>query len=179
MARGGRARARVSAAAGPPAATSTVRTYASRLRRGLDRGAARQRDQLIQSAGDGYRLRPDAVQLDLTTFERRVHGADAARDRQDTAASARLLREALGLWQGAALAGVPGPHADSQRALLAELRLAAAEEKLVLEISLGAHARAAAELRALHQRVLQADRHLMDVPGPARWNAGDVFGVAG
>jgi hypothetical protein len=33
----------------PPEATSTVRTYASRLRRGLDPGAGRQRDQLIQS----------------------------------------------------------------------------------------------------------------------------------
>jgi DNA-binding SARP family transcriptional activator len=133
----------------PLAATGTVRTYASRLRHVLDPGAGRRRDQLIQSAGDGYRLRADSVLLDLNTFERRVHAAGTARDRQDDAASARLLRAALGLWQGTALAGVPGPHADAQRALLTELRLAAAEEKLGLEIPLGGHARAAAELRAL------------------------------
>jgi DNA-binding SARP family transcriptional activator len=202
----------------PRTATGTVRTYASRLRGTLDPGAGRRRGQLIESAGDGYRLRPDALVLDLSTFERRMAGARAARDRHDSAASARLLREALGLWQGAALAGVPGPYADSQRVLLTELRLAAGEEKLGLEISLGEHVQATAELRALvaehpfrerlvellmlalyragrqaeallayeatrhrlgeelgidpgpslramHQRVLQADRHLMDAPG--------------
>jgi DNA-binding SARP family transcriptional activator len=133
----------------PRAATGTVRTYASRLRCALDPGAGRRRGQLIESAGDGYRLQPEGLLLDLSTFERRVQGARVARDRHDIAASARLLREALGLWQGAALAGVPGPYAGSQRALLAELRLAAAEEMLALEISLGDHVQATAELRAL------------------------------
>jgi DNA-binding SARP family transcriptional activator len=202
----------------PRTATGTVRAYASRLRGVLDPGAGRRPDRLIQSAGDGYLIQPASVLLDLSTFERRVHGARAARDRHDTAASARLLRDALGLWQGTALAGAPGPYADSQRALLTELRLAAAEEKLALEISLGEHAQATAELRALvaeqpfrerlvellmlalyragrqaealhayedtrrrlgdelgidpgpalramHQRVLQADRRLMEAPG--------------
>jgi len=218
----------------PSAATSTVRTYASRLRRNLDPGAGRRRDQLIQSAGDGYLVRPEVLLLDLSTFERRLHGARAARDRHDTAASARLLREALGLWQGAALAGVPGPYADSQRLLLTELWLAAAEEKLAMEISLGEHVQATAELRALvaehpfrerlvellmlafyragrqaeallayeatrrrlgeelgidpgpalramHQRLLQADRHLMDAPAlrlTRLGNGADVFGAA-
>jgi DNA-binding SARP family transcriptional activator len=200
----------------------------------LDPGARRRREQLIESAGDGYRLRPEGLLLDLSTFERRMQGASAARDRHDAAASARLVREALGLWQGAALAGVPGPYADTQRALLAELRLAAAEEMQALEISLGDHVQATAELRALvaehpfrerfvellmlalyragrqaeallayevtrqrlgeelgidpgpalqamHQNVLQADRHLMDAPGLllARWgNRADVYGAA-
>jgi DNA-binding SARP family transcriptional activator len=40
----------------PQAARSTIRSYASRLRRCLDPGPSRQRGQLIQSAGDGYRL---------------------------------------------------------------------------------------------------------------------------
>jgi DNA-binding SARP family transcriptional activator len=202
----------------PRAATNTIRTYASRLRRVLDPGAGRRREQLIESAGDGYRLRPEGLGLDLATFKRRLLLARAARDRHDAAAGTRLLREALGLWQGEALAGVPGPYADAQRVLLAELRLAAAEEMLALDISLGEHVRATAELRALvaehpfrerlvellmlalyragrqaeallayqatrhrlgeelgidpgpalramHQRVLQADRHLMDTPG--------------
>jgi DNA-binding SARP family transcriptional activator len=201
----------------PRAATETVRTYASRLRRVLDPGPGRRREQLIESAGDGYRLRPEGLRLDLATFERRVLLARVARDRHDAPGGARLLRDALGLWQGEALAAVPGPYAGSQRVLLAELRLAAAEEMLTLEISLGEHARATAELRALvaehpfrerlvellmlalyragrqaeallayeatrhrlgeelgidpgpalratHQRVLQADRQLMDAP---------------
>ena len=218
----------------PRAATGTVRTYASRLRCALDAGARRRREQLIESAGDGYRLPPGRLLLDLSTFELWVHGARAALDRHDAAASARLLREALELWQGTALAGVPGPYAGSQRVLLTELRLAAAEERLGLEISLGEHVQATAELRALvaahpfrerlvellmlalyragrqaeallayeatrhrlgeelgidpgpalramHQHILQADRHLMDASGLllARWgNRADVYGAA-
>lgn len=134
---------------GPLTARGTIRTYASRLRRCLDTGSGRQHGQLIQSAGDGYLLRPDSALLDLSAFERQVNEARLARERRDTAASARLLRDALTLWQGDALAGVPGPYADSHRALLTELRLAAVEDKLALEISLGEHAPAIAELRAL------------------------------
>ena len=63
----------------PRAARETIRTYASRLRGCLDPGASRHRGQLIQSAGDGYLLRPGPVLLDLSTFERQVNEARAAR----------------------------------------------------------------------------------------------------
>ena len=42
-----------------------------------------------------------------------------------------------------------GPYADSRRVPLAELHLAAIEEKLAVDIALGDHAAAIAELRAL------------------------------
>jgi DNA-binding SARP family transcriptional activator len=124
----------------PGAAASTIRTYVSRLRR---------RVNSIESAGDGYVLRLDSAGLDLDEFEQRLSEARAARDRHDTARGARLLRDALGLWRGAALAGIPGPYASSRRVLLTELQLAATEEKLAADIALGEHATAIAELRAL------------------------------
>ena len=47
----------------------------------------------------------------------------------DLAAAARSLDAALGLWQGTALSGIPGPWADIERVRLGELRLTAIEER--------------------------------------------------
>jgi DNA-binding SARP family transcriptional activator len=124
----------------PRSAAGTVRTYISRLRRRVDS---------IESIGDGYVLRPGSAVLDLDEFERWLSAARAARNRHDPARDSRLLRDALGLWRGIALAGIPGPYADSRRVPLTELHLAATEEKLVADIALGEHAAAIAELRAL------------------------------
>lgn len=124
----------------PRAAASTVRTYVSRLRR---------RVNSIESIGDGYVLRLGSAILDLDEFEQWLREAREVRGRYDAARSARLLRDALGLWRGTALAGIPGPYADSRRVQLTELRLAATEEKLAADIALGDHAAATAELRSL------------------------------
>jgi DNA-binding SARP family transcriptional activator len=124
----------------PRSAAGTVRTYISRLRR---------RVNSIESIGDGYLLRLGSATLDLDEFERWLSEARTARDRHGPAGGARLLRDALGLWRGIALAGIPGPYADSRRVTLTELQLAATEEKLAADIALGEHAAAIAELRAL------------------------------
>jgi DNA-binding SARP family transcriptional activator len=125
----------------PRSAAGTVRTYVSRLRRRVDS---------IESIGDGYVLRLGSAVLDLDEFEQRLSEARGVRGRHDAAHAARLLHDALGLWHGtAALAGIPGPYADSRRVPLTELHLAATEEKLAADIALGDHAGAIAELRAL------------------------------
>jgi DNA-binding SARP family transcriptional activator len=124
----------------PRSAAGTVRTYVSRLRRRVDS---------IESIGDGYVLRLGSAVLDLDEFEQWLNEARGVRGRHDVAHSARLLRDALGLWRGTALAGIPGPYADSRRVPLAELHLAATEEKLAADIALGDHAAAIAELRSL------------------------------
>jgi DNA-binding SARP family transcriptional activator len=124
----------------PRSAAGTVRTYISRLRR---------RVNLIESIGDGYVLRLGSAALDLDEFEQWLSEGRAARDCHDAARGARLLRDALGLWRGIALAGIPGPYADSRRVPLTERYLAATEDKLAADIALGEHAAAIAELRAL------------------------------
>jgi DNA-binding SARP family transcriptional activator len=124
----------------PRSAVGTVRTYVSRLRRRVDS---------IESIGDGYVLRLGSAVLDLDGFEQLLSEARAAGDCHDAARGARLLRDALGLWHGAALAGIPGPYADSRRVPLTELQVVATEEKLAADIALGEHAAAIAELRAL------------------------------
>jgi DNA-binding SARP family transcriptional activator len=133
----------------PRSAAGTVRTYVSRLRGLLGKAAASYADCLISPAGDGYALRLGSATLDLDEFERLLRDARSACQRAETAQAAGLFRHALGLWRGAALAGVPGPYADARRVKLTELQLVAEEERLALDVAAGEHVLAIAELRAL------------------------------
>jgi DNA-binding SARP family transcriptional activator len=133
----------------PRSAAGTIRTYVSRLRRLLATGAAGQVGCIITSAGDGYALDLGSATLDLDQFEGRLREARSAWHRAERARAAGLLRHALGLWRGAALAGVPGPYAESRRVRLTELLLAAEQERLAIDIAAGEHVAAIAELRAL------------------------------
>ncbi|HEX8135284.1 MAG TPA: BTAD domain-containing putative transcriptional regulator, partial [Actinomycetes bacterium] len=61
-----------------------------------------------------------------------------------------MLREALGLWRGPALAEVADePFTQAERHRLEELRLVVLEDRLAAELALGRHAAAAAELGEL------------------------------
>jgi predicted ATPase/DNA-binding SARP family transcriptional activator len=135
----------------PNSAVSTVRTYVSRLRHGLGTSAAGGAREMIKPAGDGYALTLRSATLDLDIFLRLMKEAHAAGNGLNAAPgrAAGLLRDALGLWQGMPLAGLPGPYAESQRVRLAELQLAALEERLALEVELGGHAAAATDLQSL------------------------------
>ena len=132
----------------PPASVATVRTYISRLRRCLRTSTGARRD-VIESAGDGYCLPLRSVALDLNVFLERTEEAQEAADAGQTEHAMELLQDALGLWQGGPLAGIPGRYAESQRVRLATLQMDALEERLALDIALGGHVRAAAELRSL------------------------------
>jgi predicted ATPase/DNA-binding SARP family transcriptional activator len=133
----------------PRAAVGTVRTYVSRLRRCLGTSGAGGGQEMIESAGDGYALPLRSAVLDLNVFLAGTRDAQAAGNAGDAARAAALLRDALGLWQGAPLAGIPGEYAGSQRVRLAELQLAAIEQRLALDVELGRHAAAATELQTL------------------------------
>ncbi|MEU9002095.1 BTAD domain-containing putative transcriptional regulator [Streptomyces sp. NPDC059982] len=127
----------------PPQALATIRTYASRLRKVLDPGL------LVSDAG-GYavRLRHQEA-LDLGIARSLAADADTARTAGDRALARTLLARALDLWDGEPLAGVPGPHADTERTRLGEWRLQLLETRLDLDLEVGHHAEAVSELTAL------------------------------
>ena len=133
----------------PRAATSTVRTYVSRLRRCLDGGSPAEDHEVIKRIGDGYILPRESAPVDLDAFEQLTQAARAARATHDALRAVVLFREALALWHGFALAGVPGPYVDSQRVRLAELRAAAQEDGLATDIDSGGHLAAIPQLREL------------------------------
>ncbi|MFJ9372382.1 AfsR/SARP family transcriptional regulator [Streptomyces sp. NPDC101455] len=137
----------------PPAAVSVLRTYVSRLRKVLepDRKAA-DPPRVVVSVGDGYLVRLSADGLDLAVFERRVTEAKRLRAAGRPSAAAELLRVALDGWQGAALAGLPGPLAASEGSRLDEERLTALETWLDIEVDRGRHSEVIAELASLTGR---------------------------
>ncbi|MEZ0110792.1 putative ATPase/DNA-binding SARP family transcriptional activator [Catenulispora sp. EB89] len=127
----------------PDGAANALQSLVSRLRRTLG-----DPDIVIGTPG-GYRLAVSADAVDARRFEalaRQGRGAVAA----DPATARRLLREALALWRGPALADVADAgFATAPAARLDELRLSALCDRLDAELRLGLHAEALPELEAL------------------------------
>lgn len=134
----------------PRTADATLRTYISRLRKLLRDNPGRDNGPLVRVAS-GYTLEVPSGSLDLERFYQHARGAATARKEGEPERAVRLLRDALDLWQGSPLAGIPGQWAESQRVWLDDLRLAALGDRLALDIDLGNHVVAAAELQELTQ----------------------------
>ncbi|WP_433256606.1 BTAD domain-containing putative transcriptional regulator [Streptosporangium sp. CA-135522] len=112
----------------PPAgAANAVQAQVSRLRRVLPA-------ELIEFHGAGYRLAIDPDDVDAHRFERLAREGRRLVSAGGNAAAAALLREALGLWRGPALADLPSGQAQAAR--LEELRLTAAEDLVEAELAL-------------------------------------------
>jgi DNA-binding SARP family transcriptional activator len=127
----------------PPSAVNSLQVLVHALRRLL--GASR-----IEREGPGYRLRLAPGELDLERFERLVARGRAELGRGESAAAAASLREALGLWRGQAYEDVGyEAFAQAEVARLAELRLAALEDRVAADLALGRHRELVAELQAL------------------------------
>jgi predicted ATPase/DNA-binding SARP family transcriptional activator/tetratricopeptide (TPR) repeat protein len=127
----------------PPADTANaLQRLVSRLRKALP-------EALIEGQpGGGYRLTVDPDAVDAVRFERLVAQArDAEGSRR-----VRLLRDALALWRGAAMADVgleDSEALDAAVARLERLRLAAVEDRFEAEVGLGHGGELVAELTDL------------------------------
>ncbi len=103
----------------------------------------------IATRGAGYVITVGPNELDLLRFERLVADAQAAPPGE----SARLLREALGIWRGPALADLEREaFAQAEMRRLEELRLVALERRIGADLELGRRAELVAELEALTSR---------------------------
>jgi DNA-binding SARP family transcriptional activator len=129
----------------PESAQKMVQIFISQLRKQLPQG-------LIQTRAPGYRVDLDGHSLDLRSFERlHADGREAlAGGRAREAAT--ILRRALELWRGAALAEFEEPFARLEESRLAEQHLTCLEECVDAELILGRHAELVAELDALVRR---------------------------
>ena len=125
----------------PDGAANALQSLVSRLRRTLG-----DPDTVAGTPG-GYRLAVQADAIDAHRFEVLTRQARAA---ADPAAARQLLREALALWRGPALAEVADAgFAVAPAARLDELRLTALCDRLDAELHLGLHTEALPELEAL------------------------------
>ncbi|WP_241968658.1 BTAD domain-containing putative transcriptional regulator [Streptomyces sp. ICBB 8177] len=127
----------------PPAgAGNALQSQVSRLRAALG--------EAIENQPGGYRLVVDRDEVDVHRFERLAGQGREALAAGEAERGAVLLREALGLWQGDALADVgEAPFAAAQVVRLEELRLGAVEDRVAADLALGGHRNLVAELREL------------------------------
>jgi signal transduction histidine kinase/DNA-binding SARP family transcriptional activator len=135
----------------PASASNTVQTYISHLRRALEPGRQPGTPARVLAARPGgYLLCVDPDQIDSLRFERLFTEGCRALDSDSPRAATELLRAALSLWRGPALADFAGePLATLSATRLEELRLVALEARISADLALGAHAQLVAELRAL------------------------------
>ncbi|WP_086698388.1 AfsR/SARP family transcriptional regulator [Streptomyces tricolor] len=96
-------------------------------------------DEVILTTHPGYVLALDHHYLDVTEFDQLVADAQDAVRRQCPADAAALYEEALGLWQGPALAGVAGTQVEDEIQRLEELRLATYDSFVEVQLELGHH----------------------------------------
>jgi len=134
----------------PDTAANAVQVYVANLRKllqpGRVPGAA---SDVIVTRAPGYFIRVGAEDVDLTRFE---DLSDKARREMATnpEAASTLLRQALVLWRGPALADVVFEgSARGEITRLEELHLSALEDRIQADLDLGRHATLVGELTGL------------------------------
>jgi YVTN family beta-propeller protein len=134
----------------PASAVKIVQGYVSNLRRLLG-------DGVLVTRGHGYALQTKPGQVDLERFEALVSEGRRLLQTGDARAGRQRLRDALALWRGEPLADLSyEPFAQSEIARLEEARLAALEDRIDADLSLGDSEPLVAELEALvHEHPLR------------------------
>ena len=133
----------------PPAgAANALQSLVSRLRAAL-RAAGLDRD-VIESHPAGYRLAVPRDAVDAYRFELIAERGAAALASGEPERASPLLREALALWHGPALADAAGAEfALAPAARLEELHLAAVADRIDADLALGAGPELVGELQAM------------------------------
>ncbi|MGA5700099.1 ATP-binding protein [Peterkaempfera bronchialis] len=124
----------------PQDGPGALQTLVGRLRRALGRAA-------VGSGPEGYWLRADADDIDLGRFHRLVGQAERALSDGRAAPAAELLREALALWRGPALADLPDRASAAAR--YEAQRLTALRRRITADLALGRSAQLVPELAEL------------------------------
>ena len=137
----------------PETAHKGLQIYVSQLRKALEpapRAGAPHR--ILVTRPSGYLAAIAPGQLDLDAFEAGVAAArDALADGRNEEAS-DALDEALALWRGPPLADFTfESFAQADIARLAELRLAAVQDRLTADLALGRHAELIGEIEGMVQ----------------------------
>jgi DNA-binding SARP family transcriptional activator/tetratricopeptide (TPR) repeat protein len=146
----------------PPAARDVVATYTSRLRSTLKNAGGAESGVRLRRRDQGYVIDVDPQSVDVHRFERLLDRAQAIEVPRQRAG---VLREALALWRGPALADI-GPDVVRERlgARLEERRRIALDLRISADLADGRHADLIGELSELSARSPLDERlagHLM------------------
>jgi DNA-binding SARP family transcriptional activator/tetratricopeptide (TPR) repeat protein len=133
-------------AGAPATARAQVQADVSAIRRAFREAGA---PNPVSTGRGMYRVTIDPDSIDIADFSRYVVMARTAIDAHDPHTSSQMLREALGLWRGPALADVVAAYVDAARTGLEEQRLAVQEQVAYVDLLLGREADVAVELATL------------------------------
>ncbi|HYJ66303.1 MAG TPA: BTAD domain-containing putative transcriptional regulator [Nocardioidaceae bacterium] len=129
----------------PRGAVNQVHGYVARARRALGDADG----QILASRAPGYTLRLTDDDVDSRRFEALTAQGLTAQRRGDAETAAKLLTEALDLWQGPALADVPlTPLIQTEADRLEERSLVAFEARIDADLELGRNAELVPEIQA-------------------------------
>ncbi|MFJ9566601.1 AfsR/SARP family transcriptional regulator [Streptomyces fuscichromogenes] len=137
----------------PPHARESAHSYVSRLRRRLrlvDPSSANAPH--IVSRAHTYTLESACESVDWHQFQQLVTRSGTFAAHGDDDRTATLLERAERLWQGEALAGLPGLWAETMRRTLTERRLSATVSRIAAHLRLGRFAEVIADLSGLVDR---------------------------
>jgi DNA-binding SARP family transcriptional activator/class 3 adenylate cyclase len=135
----------------PDTAAHILQVCVANLRKAVEPARPRRAaGGVLRTQAPGYLVDLGPDELDLVRFERLAGDGRAALAAADPAQAARLLREAVGLWRGPALADVTlAASGQGELVRLEERRLAALEDRIEADLALGRHAELVGELQAL------------------------------
>lgn len=135
----------------PKSAESTVRGYVHQLRKTLiSEGLQTPGEEVLVTQSPGYMLRLPECALDAHLFERLAADGRAERASGHPQRASDLLRRALSLWTGPALANVThGRLLQAHAVNLEEQRLRALELRIEADLELKRHRDVIGELRGI------------------------------
>ncbi|HVX45840.1 MAG TPA: BTAD domain-containing putative transcriptional regulator [Mycobacteriales bacterium] len=130
----------------PGSARTNLQVYVHRLRRVLG-------EERIEYGAPGYRIVVAPGEFDVDDFEQAAAVGRRAAEAGDQQAASDSFGAALDRWRGSAYAGLEDhPFLRDEAARLNELRLATIEDRFEVDLALGRHGEAVAELAALVRR---------------------------
>ncbi|GAA5029080.1 AfsR/SARP family transcriptional regulator [Streptomyces siamensis] len=121
-------------------------THVNSLRRALDPESTQPAESVIRSGKGWYRFHIEKVRLDTAVLGERSDAAMRTVSSGDLATAADQLSDALELFRGEPLAGLPGPFAQDERQRLEERRRKLRMERLKCLVLLGRFGEALDEL---------------------------------
>ncbi len=135
----------------PKSAVTQAQTYIYQLRKVFAREKLDEPGrELILTKPPGYVLRVEPEQVDAFVFQRLVWQGRKCLESGDAEAAAQVLRQALSMWAGPALADVTlGRVLAAHVVPLEEQRLRALELRIQADLCLGLHRELIGELRSL------------------------------
>lgn len=132
-----------------PPESNVLPVYVRRLRRCLDTPGQKLRDSVIVSDRGGYRFASSGVRLDVARLDEVAAVAAAAEEAGDLPTAVDKFADALELFHGEPLTGLPGAFVQGERRRLEERKNLLLRRKLHSQLKLGRYDEVIGELSAL------------------------------